>query len=129
MLNQPDHKINLFKPKYENIDNILFDLKEIMQAGWTGLGNKTARFEKIFAEEVKSNYAVGVNSATAALHLALIVAGVKEGDEVITTPITFISTNHVILYQKAIPVWCDVNTDMSIDYNQISKLITKKQKP
>lgn len=123
-----EHRINLFKPYYADIDGILMDLKEIMETGWTGLNGKTEQFEKAFAAEVKANFAVGVNSATAALHLALVVAGVKAGDEVITTPMTFVSTNNAILYQNAVPVWCDVNGDMAIDYNEIPALITEKTK-
>ncbi len=72
--------INLFKPKYANKVGILKDLSKIMDIGWTGLGGKTVEFEKAFAEQMKVKYAVGVNSATSALHLALTVAGVGAGD-------------------------------------------------
>ncbi|MHA2363882.1 MAG: DegT/DnrJ/EryC1/StrS family aminotransferase [Candidatus Hodarchaeales archaeon] len=120
----------LFKPVYKDTDQILKDLKEIMDIGWTGLGGKTAEFEKVFAETVKAPYAVGLNSATASLHLALTVAGVGKSkyNEVITTPMTFISTNHAILYQWAIPVWCDINNDLGMEANRIEDLITPMTK-
>ena len=79
----------------------------MLQSGWTGLGPETEAFEKEFAEYIGVRYAVAVNSCTAALHLALKVAGV-EGGEVITTPMTFVATNHAILYNSSIPVFCDI---------------------
>ncbi len=71
-------------------------------------------------------HAVAVNSATAALHLALNVVGV-EGQEVITTPMTFVSTNQAILYNRAIPVFADIEPDtLNIDPVEIEKLITPR---
>jgi len=102
---------------------------KVLRSGWLGLGPKTAEFEEKFAKYVGAKYAVALNSCTAALHLALIVSGVKEGDEVITTPLTFVSTNHVILYQRAIPVFADVDPrTYCIDSKSIEKMITKKTK-
>ena len=120
--------IQLFKPVYIDKKKILKDLEEIMDIGWTGLGGKTAEFEKVFAKKVNASFAVGLNSATAALHLSLIIAGVERNDEVITTPMTFVSTNHAILYQGAKPVWCDINDDLCIQASQIEDLITPKTK-
>ncbi len=100
---------------------------KVLRSGWLSLGPKTAEFEEKFAEYVGAKYAVALNSCTAALHLALIISGVKEGDEVITTPLTFVSTNHVILYQGALPVFADVNPKTyCIDPESIKKMITKK---
>ncbi len=119
--------IHLFKPNYSSC-NILVDLAEIMMKGWTGLGGKTTEFEKIFAEEVKAKYAVGVNSCTAALQLALKAVRIEPKDEIITTPISFVSTNHVILYEQAIPVFCDIDIDMNINAFEIAKLVTSRTK-
>jgi len=82
-----------------------------LRSGWLTTGPRTKAFEKKFCQYIGSPHAVGVNSCTAALHLALEAAGVKEGDEVITTPITFAATANVIVHQKAIPVFVDVEPD------------------
>jgi perosamine synthetase len=115
--------IPVFKPCYgeEEIEA----LREPFKSGWTGLGPKTKEFEDRFAEFIGVNYAIGVNSATAALHLALRIAGV-EGKEVITTPMTFISTNHAILYNNGIPVFADIEEDtLNIDPKDVERKVTK----
>lgn len=118
--------IPVFKPSYGNEE--IEALKEILKSGWVGLGPKTAEFEKRFADFIGSNYATGTNSCTAALHLALKVSNLK-GNEVVTTPMTFISTNMAILYNDAIPVFCDIEHDtLNIDANKIEPLINEKTK-
>jgi perosamine synthetase len=120
-------KIQLFKPNIS--EKAIKAVNKVLRSGWIGLGPKTAEFEKKFAKYVGAKYAVALNSCTAALHLALIVSGIKEGDEVITTPLTFVSTNHVILYQRAIPVFADVDSKTyCIDPKSIEKMITRKTK-
>jgi perosamine synthetase len=97
---------------------------DVLMSGWIGLGPKTAEFEKQFAAYIGTAYAVAVNSATAALHLAMKVMEV-EGGEVISTPMTFVSTNHAILYNRAAPVFCDIEPDtLNIDASRIEALIT-----
>ena len=101
---------------------------DVLKSGWIGLGPKTKQFEEEFASYIGSKYAVGVNSATAALHLALKVMGV-EGGEVITTPMTFVSTSHAILYNNAVPVFCDVEPDtLNIDVDKIESCLTVRTK-
>jgi len=118
--------IPIFRPSLGEEE--LNALREVFQTGWIGLGPKTKMFEGKFAEYIGVAYAVGVNSATAALYLALKVLDVK-GGEVITTPMTFISTNHAILYNEAIPVFADVEPDtLNIDVNDIERKITDKTK-
>src|SRR5207248_2191792 len=69
----------------------------------------------------------GVNSATSALHLATIVSGISEADEVLTTALTFVSTNHVILYEKAEPVFVDVDDrTLNIDLSKAEKMISPR---
>src|SRR5215510_6092920 len=97
-INPCSMSIQLFKPYVS--DEAIAAVEAVLRSGWIGLGPKTAEFESRFAEFVGARYAVGVNSATSALHLATIVSGISEGDEVLTTALTFVSTNHVILYQK-----------------------------
>lgn len=119
-----DHSIPVFRPFQgeEEIEAVA----EVLRSGWWGQGPKTAEFERRFAEFVGAKHAVSVNSATAALHLALLVAGV-EGSEVITTPLTFVSTNHAILYNDAVPVFADIQADtLNIDPDDIERKITSK---
>jgi len=118
--------IPVFKPSLGKKE--LNELYKIFKTGWIGLGPKTAEFEKNFAGYIGVGHAVGVNSCTAALHLALSVIGVK-GKEVITTSMTFVSTNHAILYNEGIPVFCDIEADtLNIDADKIEALITEKTK-
>jgi perosamine synthetase len=118
--------IPLFKPSYGEEE--LEALREPFKSGWIGLGPKTKEFEDAFKEYMKADFALGVNSATSGLHLALSMYGL-EGAEVITTPMTFISTNHAILYEHGIPVFADIEPDtLNIDVKEIEKLITPKTK-
>jgi perosamine synthetase len=117
-------QIPLFRPCYDHRE--LESLKEPFEKGWIGLGPKTKEFEDKFAKYVGAKHANALNSATSALHLALVLQNIK-GKEVITTPFTFVSTNHAILYEGGIPVFCDVEPDtLNIDANKIEALITKK---
>jgi len=105
------------------------EVVDTIKSGWWGTGPKTEQFEKAFAFYAKAKYALGVNSATAGLHLALKSLGVSPGDEVITTPLTFVSTVNVILHCGAIPVFADVERDTwNIDPREIEKKITKRTK-
>ena len=105
------------------------EVRKVFQSGWIGLGEKTKEFEEKFAQYVGAKHAVALNSATSALHLAMIVSGIEEGDEVLTTPMTFISTNHAILYNKAIPVFVDIEPNtLNLDLDKAETLITDKTK-
>ncbi len=118
--------IPLFKPSYN--DEELQALQEPFKTGWIGLGPKTKEFEDAFTEHMGAEFAVGVNSATSGLHLALSMFDLA-GMEVITTSMTFVSTNHAILFEKGIPVFADIEPDtLNIDSKEIEKLITPKTK-
>jgi len=105
------------------------EMTDTLRSGWIGTGPKTKLFEKRFAKYTKSKYAIALNSCTAGLHLALDVLGVKKGDEVITTPLTFVSTANVIVHLGAKPVFADVAADdWNIDPSKIEKKITRKTK-
>lgn len=115
------------KPYFEEKD--IDEVVDTLRSGWWGTGPKTELFENKFKGYVGSTYALGVNSATAGLHLALKALGVGPGDEVITTPLTFCSTVNVILHVGATPVFADVDiNDWNIDPREIEKKITKKTK-
>lgn len=105
------------------------EVVDTLQSGWWGTGPKTELFEKKFAAYADAKYSLGVNSATAGLHLALKAFGIGLGDEVITTPLTFVSTVNVILHCGATPVFADVDRNTwNIDPKEIEKKITKKTK-
>lgn len=91
----------------EDIEEVVDTLK----SDWLTTGPKTHLFEDEFANYIGCKYAVAVNSCTAALHISLAALGIGKGDEVITTPYTFISTVNVILQQGAIPVFVDIKPD------------------
>ncbi|OLN31775.1 DegT/DnrJ/EryC1/StrS family aminotransferase [Desulfosporosinus metallidurans] len=100
-----------------------------LRSGWIAKGPKTMEFEKRFAEYVGAKYAVAVNSCTAALHLALVAAGIGEGDEVLTTPMTFASSANVVIHTGARPVLVDIDpVTMNIDPKKIREKISPRTK-
>ena len=102
---------------------------ETLKSGWWGAGPRAEEFEKKFSEFIGMNNAVSLNSATAALHLAGKLLGLKKGDEVITTPLTFISTAYIADYCGAKVVFADIDEKtLNIDPRDIKKKITKKTK-
>ncbi len=118
--------IPVFKPSYGKDE--INAVSKVLLSGWAGLGPRTEEFEKEFAKYIGVKYAIALNSCTAALHLAMKVMDIEKG-EVITTPITFVSTNHAIFYNGARPVFCDVEEDtLNIDVNLIETLITDRTK-
>src|SRR5579859_5802656 len=84
-------------------------VQEVLASGWLTTGAKTRQFEADFAAYVGAKHAIAVNSATAAMHLALEAIGLQRGDEVITTPYTFAATAEVVRYFDARPVFVDVD--------------------
>ena len=85
------------------------EVVDTLRSGWLGTGPKTHRFEGAFAAYLGAADAVAVNSCTAGLHLALNTLGIGPGDEVITTPLTFVATANVIVHCGATPVFADVD--------------------
>ena len=101
----------------------------VLRSGWLTRGPKTKEFEERIKKYVGSKYAVGTNSCTAALELALMAVGIKQGDEVITTPMTFPATANVIVHQGAKPVFVDIERDtLNINPEKIEEAITSKTK-
>ena len=102
---------------------------ETLRSGWLTTGHKVKTFEDDFTRHLGCSYAVAVNSATAALHLALDAVGVSEGDEVIVPTMTFAATAEVVIYFKAKPVLVDCQPDtLNIDPNVVERHITPKTK-
>ena len=123
--------IQVLKPKF-HVEECLEQVRECLEKGWTGLGFKTVEFEEKWKEYTGHQNAHYLNSATVGLQLAVEILkkenGWKEGDEVITTPITFVSTNHAILYQKLVPRFADVDEYLCLDPVDVEKKINEKTK-
>jgi dTDP-4-amino-4,6-dideoxygalactose transaminase len=102
---------------------------DTLRSSWLSKGPKTAEFETKFAEYVGARHAIGMNSCTSALHIALVSRGIGAGDEVITTPLTFAATANTIIHTGAMPVFVDVDPDTGcIDPANIEEKITDKTK-
>ena len=99
--------IQVNKP-HMHTEKILEGLRKILKIGWIGLGPKTKELEQKIGNYLGVEHVICLNSGTSALHLAVKALRLKEGDMVATTPISFISTNHVLLYEKLTPVFYDV---------------------
>jgi perosamine synthetase len=99
----------------------------VLKSGVLSLGPKLREFEEKFAQKTGTKYAVAVNSGTSGLHLAVRACGIKDGDEVITTPFSFIASANCILYERAKPVFVDVAEDtFNIDVSKIEEKITER---
>ncbi len=103
------------------------EVVDTLRSGWLTTGPKTKRFEREFAEYIGSPYALAVNSATAAMHLALDAIGLQPDDEVIVPVYTFTATAEVVVYFRARPVFVDVDpVTCNLDPLQLEKHITKR---
>lgn len=102
---------------------------DVLKSDYLTTGPKIAEFEQAFAEYVGAKYAVAVSNGTAALHAAAFVAGIHEGDEVITSPITFAASANCVLYLGGRPIFADIDSKTyNIDPMEIRKQITPKTK-
>lgn len=120
--------IPLFWPTI-NQEEILKNLKKVFATRWIGQGPLVDKFEKKFSEKFGFRYCVMTNSGTAALHLAYIMAGIKKGDEVISTVLTCSATHHPLLWMGAKIKFADIEPDtLNMDPKDVNKKITKKTK-
>ncbi|HJV17821.1 MAG TPA: DegT/DnrJ/EryC1/StrS family aminotransferase [Bacillales bacterium] len=110
-------------------DEEIKEVVDTLHSNWLSKGPKTVEFEKRFKEYVKAEHAIGLNSCTAGLHIAQLAAGIGQGDEVITTPYTFVASANTIIHTGATPVFVDVDpVTMNIDPKKIEEKITSKTK-
>src|SRR5881275_2498967 len=104
-------------------------VSETLRSGWLTSGPRAAELEERFAAYLGARHVVALSSGTAALHLALLAAGVGSGDEVITSPITWPATANVIVHAGATPVFADVrDDDLNIDPARARELVTERTK-
>ncbi len=123
--------IQLFVPTFR-VEECLVEIRECLEKGWTGLGFKTVEFEEKWKEYTGFPHAHFLNSATAGLHLAVKILKMRNDwdceSEIITTPLTFVSTNHAILYENLKPVFADVDQFLCMNPIDVEKKITDKTK-
>ena len=121
--------ISLFTPSFR-IEECLQEVRECLEKGWTGLGFKTVEFEERWKTYTGLPHAHYLNSATAALHLAVEILKETEnwtdGDEIITTPMTFVSTNHVILQCGLHATFADVDQHLCLDPQDVERKINER---
>jgi len=119
--------IRLFHPDIG--EDELEALRKVFASGWIGLGEETAQFENEFSRYLKIPYVVGLNSCTSALDMSLRMLDIAQGDEIIVPTVTFVSTAHAVLYNRATPIFADICPDtMQIDPDDIERKISTRTK-
>lgn len=105
------------------------EVVSVLRSGWIGTGPRVAAFEEAFARYKGGDHAVAVGSCTAALHLSMVALGLRPGDEVITTPMTFCATVNAIIHAGATPVLADIDPEtMNLDPVEVEKKVTSRTK-
>ncbi len=102
---------------------------DVLRSGYLSLGPKHTEFEKMFAEAIGTKYACSVNSGTSGLHLTMLAAGIGPGDEVITSPFSFVASSNSVMFVGATPVFVDIEERTgNMDASLIEAAITEKTK-
>ncbi|MBR6771133.1 MAG: DegT/DnrJ/EryC1/StrS family aminotransferase [Lachnospiraceae bacterium] len=121
--------IQLFTPRYE-VEECLEEIRECLEKGWTGLGFKTVEFEEQWKKYTGFPFAHFLNSATIGLNLAVEILKEEyqwqDGDEIITTPLTFISTNHAIARAGMKAAFADIDDTLCLNPDSVRERITEK---
>ncbi len=100
---------------------------EVLRSGQLSLGPRVEQFERAFAEHVGAPHASAVSSGTAGLHLALRAAGVRDGDEVVTSPFSFVASANAALYERARPVFADIDPlTLNLDPQAAAAAVTER---
>ena len=120
-------KINLSAPWIDERDEEL--VLEVLRSGWLSLGPTGPRFEALFADAVGAPYCAAVSSGTAGLHLCMRLAGVGPGDEVITSPYSFVASANCAIYEGATPIFADIDPrTFNLDPAAVEAAITPRTK-
>jgi len=109
-------------------DDDIDEVVKVLKSPFLTQGQKVQEFEEALCNYTGSKYAITFNSATSALHGAYFAADLQDGDEVITTPLSFVATSNMLLEVGATPIWCDIKPDGNLDEELIESLITPKTK-
>ena len=120
-------RINLSAPWIDERDEAL--VLEVLRSGWLSLGPTGPRFEGMLAEAVGAPYCAAVSSGTAGLHLCMRLAGIAPGDEVITSPYSFVASANCAIYEGATPIFADVDPrTFNLDPAAVEAAITPRTK-
>ena len=121
-----DYTIPLFNLNFDEEEEK--NVVNVLKSRWISSGPRCEELENIFAEMLDAKYAVPVSSCTAALHLAVLCAGIRQGDEVILPSLTFVATANAVRYAGGIPVFCEITSksNLTVDVNEVEKLVTPK---
>ena len=104
-------------------------VNEVLRSGWLSMGPKVGEFEERFADYIGTKHAIAVNSGTSGLHLCMKAIGIKKGDEVITSPFSFIASSNCIMFEGGKPVFVDIDPKtLNMDAERIEAAITKNTK-
>ena len=104
-------------------------VNEVLRSGWLSMGPKVGEFEERFADYMGTKHAIAVNSGTSGLHLCIKAIYLKKGDEVITSPFSFVASSNSILFEDGKPVFVDIDPDtLNMDVENIEAAITKNTK-
>jgi len=126
-LSTTTRRIPLSSPWIDERDEEL--VLEVLRSGWLSLGPTGPRFERLLAEAVGAPYAAGVSSGTAGLHLCMRAAGVGPGDEVITSPYSFVASANCAIYEGATPVFADIDPrTLNLDPAAVEAAVTPRTK-
>jgi dTDP-4-amino-4,6-dideoxygalactose transaminase len=122
------YKIPLFDLNFDESEEQA--VLETLRSKWISTGPKTDEFERAFAKMLGSGQAIALANCTVALHLAMRLAGVGDGDEVICPSLTFVATVNAIRYVGAIPVFCDIRSldDLTLDPDHVERLVNDRTK-
>jgi perosamine synthetase len=102
---------------------------EVLRSGWLSLGPTGPRFERLLAETVEAPYCAAVSSGTAGLHLCMRLAGIGPGDEVITSPYSFVASANCAIYEGAVPVFADIDPrTLNLDPATVEAAVTERTK-
>lgn len=115
-------KYPMFWPALPDREKLLEELNDTLDGRWIGQGPKVDQFELEFKRRFDAGHAVAVNSCTAALHLAYLLAGIKPGDSVISPVFTCTATNHALLYLGANILFADVDVNMNVNPEHVRML-------
>jgi perosamine synthetase len=120
-------EIPFSRPEYDDAETAA--VAAVLATGWVSQGPKVAEFERRFAERVGAREAVATSSCTTALHLALLIAGIRAGDEVICPSYTFIATANAVVYTGAAPVFADIDrSTWNLDPDDVLERLTPRTK-
>jgi perosamine synthetase len=121
-------EIPLYKPQNGFDNEVIAEVRKVLESGWLTMGPKTDKFERDFADYVGCKHAVAASNCTSALYLALDALHLKKKDQVVVPVLTFVATANAISWAGAEPIFCDVAEDGEIDPTKLEELLETNNK-